>query len=103
MVVILRGPPSPAAAASAEVLAERLLLVFRRGGEIASNRRDEQEIFVLCPRILQSALVYMNTLMLQDALDEPEWAALLTPADSWSQVGRLRGLVTYGLAVWTTP
>ncbi|MFF4761804.1 hypothetical protein [Streptomyces sp. NPDC001292] len=32
-------------------------------------------------RILQSALVYLNTLMLQDVLGEPEWADLLTSAD----------------------
>lgn len=38
-------------------------------------------MFVLCLRILQSALVYVNTLMLQDVLGEPEWADLLTPAD----------------------
>ena len=36
---------------------------------------------MLCLRILQSALVYVNTLMLQDVLAEPEWAELLTPAD----------------------
>ncbi|MFI6061816.1 Tn3 family transposase [Streptomyces sp. NPDC051286] len=52
-----------------------------KGGEISSNRRDEQEMFVLCLRILQSALVYVNTLMLQDVLDEPEWTDLPTPAD----------------------
>lgn len=38
-------------------------------------------MFVLCLRILQSVLVYVNTLMLQDVMDEPEWADLLTPAD----------------------
>ncbi|WP_234325399.1 transposase [Streptomyces sp. NRRL WC-3626] len=60
---------------------------------MASNRRDEQEMFVLCLRILQSALVFVNTLMLQDILGEPEWADLLTPADQrgliplfWSHV-----------------
>ena len=46
-----------------------------------SNRRDEQELFVLCLRILQSALVYVNTLMLQNVLADPAWADLLTPAD----------------------
>ena len=46
-----------------------------------TNRRDEQELFVLCLRILQAALVYVNTLMLQDILDEPAWADVLTPAD----------------------
>lgn len=38
---------------------------LRQGAEIASNRRDEQEMFVLGLRILRSALVYVNTLILQ--------------------------------------
>ncbi|KOT80220.1 hypothetical protein ADK70_28040 [Streptomyces rimosus subsp. pseudoverticillatus] len=42
------------------------VIAYGKGGEIASNRRDEQEMFVLCLRILQSALVHVNTLMLQD-------------------------------------
>ncbi|MFF9566884.1 Tn3 family transposase [Streptomyces sp. NPDC014685] len=50
-------------------------------GSGAADRRDEQEMFVLRLRILQFALVYVNTLMLQDILGEPEWAELLTPAD----------------------
>ncbi len=57
------------------------VIAYGKGGELASNRRDEQEMFVLCLRILQSALVYVNTLMLQHVLAEPEWAALLTPAE----------------------
>ncbi|MCA2187758.1 Tn3 family transposase [Nonomuraea cavernae] len=32
-------------------------------------------------RILQAALVYINTLMLQDVLADTEWATLLKPAD----------------------
>ncbi|MGW2346681.1 Tn3 family transposase [Streptomyces sp. NPDC001661] len=40
-----------------------------------------QVVVVPCLRILQSALVYVNTLMLQDILGEPDWADLLTPAD----------------------
>jgi hypothetical protein len=35
----------------------------------------------LCLRILQASLVYVNTLMLQDVLTEPAWAAQLGPAD----------------------
>ncbi|WP_208781628.1 Tn3 family transposase [Streptomyces griseorubiginosus] len=34
------------------------VIAYGKGGEIASNRRDEQEMFVLCLRSLQSALVY---------------------------------------------
>jgi hypothetical protein len=36
---------------------------------------------VLCLRILQAALVYVNTLMLQDVLAEDEWSELLTAED----------------------
>jgi TnpA family transposase len=36
---------------------------------------------VLCLRILQAALVYVNTLMIQDLLAEPEWAQVLTEED----------------------
>ena len=57
------------------------VLAYGKRGDIASNRRDEQELFVLCLRILQAALVYVNTLMLQDVLGEPAWAGILTPAD----------------------
>jgi hypothetical protein len=48
---------------------------------------------VLCLRILQAALVYVNTLMIQDLLAEPEWADALTAEDQrgltplfWSHV-----------------
>jgi Tn3 transposase DDE domain len=36
---------------------------------------------VLCLRILQAALVYVNTLMLQDVLADPEWSEALTSED----------------------
>ena len=55
------------------------MIFYGKGGDIATNRRDEQEMTVLCLRILQAALVYVNTLMLQDVLAEPDWAELLTP------------------------
>jgi len=35
----------------------------------------------LCLRILQAALVYVNTLMLQDVLAEDAWAGMLTTED----------------------
>lgn len=46
---------------------------YGKGGEIASNRPEEQEMTVLCLRILQAALVYVNTLMLQDVLADDRW------------------------------
>ncbi len=56
-------------------------IFYGKGGDIATNRREELEMSVLCLRILQAALVYINTLMLQDVLAEPEWAELLKPPD----------------------
>jgi len=56
-------------------------IYYGKGGEIASNRHDEQEMSVLCLRILQAALVYINTLLLQDVLAEDDWSNLLTAED----------------------
>ena len=36
---------------------------------------------MLCLRVLQAALVYVNTLMVQDVLADDEWATALTDAD----------------------
>jgi len=36
---------------------------------------------MLCLQILQSCLGYINTLMIQDTLVQPEWAGVLTNAD----------------------
>ncbi|WP_051084968.1 Tn3 family transposase [Kribbella catacumbae] len=57
------------------------VIFFGKGGDLASNRRDEQELSVLCLRVLQSALVYVNTLMVQDVLADAEWADKLTDVD----------------------
>ncbi|WP_198168311.1 Tn3 family transposase [Herbidospora yilanensis] len=57
------------------------VLCYGRAGEISTNRREEVELTALCLRILQAALVYVNTLMLQEVLAEPGWATLLIPAD----------------------
>ena len=46
------------------------IIHFGKGGDITSNRRDEQELAVLCLRTLQASVVYLNTLMVQDVLDE---------------------------------
>ena len=56
-------------------------IFFGKSGELASNHRDQQELAVLSLYVLQAALVYVNTLMIQDELLEPEWADTLTPED----------------------
>ncbi len=57
------------------------VILYGKGGDIATNRREELEMTVLCLRILQAALVYINTLMLQDVPADPAWSVLLKPAD----------------------
>ncbi|MDX3005341.1 Tn3 family transposase [Kribbella solani] len=57
------------------------VIFYGKGGDIASNRRDEQELSVLCLRVLQAALVYVNTLLVQDVLGDPGWAEKMTDVD----------------------
>ncbi len=57
-------------------------IFFGKGGEVASNRLDDQEVSVHALHLLQCCLVYVNTLMLQRVLAEPAWAARMTAADA---------------------
>ena len=43
-------------------------LFFGKGGEVATNRLEDQEISVLALHLLQLCLVYVNTLMVQEVL-----------------------------------
>src|SRR3546814_2029216 len=55
--------------------------LFGKGGEIATNRIDEQQLSVLALHLLQASLVYVNTRMLQSVLVEPKWTGRMTPDD----------------------
>jgi TnpA family transposase len=46
---------------------------YGKGGEIATNNREEQETAILSLHLLQICLVYINTLMLQQVLGEGTW------------------------------
>ncbi|PXW50890.1 TnpA family transposase, partial [Chelatococcus asaccharovorans] len=54
---------------------------FGKGGEVATNRLEDQEISVLALHLLQNCLVYVNTRMLQSVLGDPAWAMRMTPED----------------------
>lgn len=56
-------------------------IYFGKGGELTSNRYEDQEASVLCLHLLQSSMVYINTIMIQDVLSDPAWAAKMTPRD----------------------
>jgi TnpA family transposase len=69
------------------------IIFYGKNSELASNRRDEQEMSVLCLRICQAAMVYINVLMIQDILADPDWDDVLTAEDErgltplfWSHV-----------------
>jgi TnpA family transposase len=46
-------------------------ILFGKGGEIVTNRRESQELAILCLHLLQNCLVYINTLMVQQVLMDP--------------------------------
>lgn len=56
-------------------------IFYGRNGEISTNRLDSQEIAVLSLHLLQIAMVYINTLMLQEVLAKPAWEKKLTQED----------------------
>ena len=56
-------------------------ILYGRGGEIATNRVEDQEATVLSLHLLQNCLVYVNTLMIQRVLGEPVWAARMGTAE----------------------
>lgn len=56
-------------------------IFFGKGGELALNRTDDQEISMLALHLLQLCLVFINTLMIQQVLAEPAWAGRLNAQD----------------------
>ncbi|CAM5388907.1 MAG: hypothetical protein CMN59_11920 [Sphingobium sp.] len=56
-------------------------IFFGKGGEIAANRLEDQELAVLALHLLQNCLVYVNTRMLQRVLTEPAWMKRMTAED----------------------
>ncbi|MDR3568546.1 MAG: Tn3 family transposase [Syntrophobacteraceae bacterium] len=52
-----------------------------KAGEHATNRRENQEISLLCLHLLQSSLVYINTLMILEIQSDPEWLDRMTIRD----------------------
>lgn len=56
-------------------------IFYGKGGEIATNRLEDQEIAVLSLHLLQNCLVYINTLMVQRVLSEKSWLKLMQPDD----------------------
>ncbi len=54
---------------------------FGRGGEISTNKKEDQELAIQCLQLLQNCMVYVNTRMFQSILAKPEWQSKLAPED----------------------
>jgi TnpA family transposase len=57
-------------------------IFYGRSGEIATNRREDQEVAMLALHLVQLTLVYVNTLMIQRVLARPGWRERMT-TDDW--------------------
>jgi TnpA family transposase len=57
------------------------VLYYGKESELAGADREHQEVSMLALHLLQSALVYLNTLLVQRVLAERSWAARLTGED----------------------
>ncbi|MCB8972602.1 MAG: Tn3 family transposase [Ardenticatenaceae bacterium] len=55
-------------------------IFYGKRGEVSTNDPDAQEIAILSLHLLQSCVVYINTLMAQEILAEPEWQKRMTVA-----------------------
>lgn len=56
-------------------------IFYGKGGEISTNRIEDQELAILCLHLLQNCLVYINTLMIQQILSQNKWHDLMTAED----------------------
>jgi TnpA family transposase len=56
-------------------------IFYGKGGEVATNQREDQEVALLALQLVQNCLVYVNTLMVQQVLGDPAWLARMRTED----------------------
>jgi TnpA family transposase len=56
-------------------------IFYGRGGDMATNRLEDQEMAMLALHLLQISLVYINTLMVQQIFTDETWFERITPED----------------------
>ncbi len=54
---------------------------YGKSGEITSNARDDQEISMLCLHLLQTSISYINTLLIEELLQDEYWLNRLNEED----------------------
>ena len=48
-------------------------IFYGQGREFGTNKPEEMEVAMLCLHLVQISMVYINTLLIQELLSEPEW------------------------------
>jgi len=56
-------------------------LAYGKAGELTSNDAQSQEVTLLSLHLMEVCLVYINTLLLQELLSEPDWFDSMQEAD----------------------
>ena len=56
-------------------------IFYGKGGDISTNRLEDQEVAVLSLYLLRNCLVYINTLMFQNILSDRNWFDLMKLED----------------------
>jgi TnpA family transposase len=56
-------------------------IFYGRGSELATNRIEDQELSAMAMHLLQNALIYINTKMIQHVLIEKRWLEQMTADD----------------------
>ncbi|MDQ5852484.1 MAG: transposase, partial [Chloroflexota bacterium] len=56
-------------------------IFYGKGGEIATNQSEDQELAMLALHLVQNCLIFINTLMIQTVLADPVWLQRMTPED----------------------
>lgn len=54
---------------------------FGKNSEISTNNLVDQEVSVLALHLLQISMVYVNTMMIQEVIEEQKWLDRMTPED----------------------
>jgi TnpA family transposase len=75
-------------------------ILIGKGSELAAHRQEDQEVMLLALHLLQNAMVYINTLMIQRVLSEKAWMGRRTAEDFRGLMPLLYGhLSPYGTFV----
>lgn len=73
-------------------------IFYGRLGEISTNKKEDQELSILCLHLLQACMAYVTTILIQTTLSDPKWEKILTTEDKRALSPLFQGHINpYGL------